>query len=126
MKTPLVKLANASGNLTKGAHAVKLGDFVFYFSFATCIGVQKPDGSLVARENEWGNVTARHLNMLDGGTPERKAARLAGDTFERELARILRPLQKATQIGKPRGLGAEPVGEGFPRGIVEQIPRGGK
>lgn len=40
----------------------------------------------VVRENAWGRTTGKHLNIIDGGGKEARAARLPSNVFEQAYA----------------------------------------
>lgn len=54
----------------------------YYFSYQTIMAIRTPDGELKIRENDWGPTTGKHLNAIDGGSPEAKRARMNGEAFE--------------------------------------------
>lgn len=73
-------------NTTKGnALVFTVGDIDVYFSYRTPVAV-RAGGILTVRENVWGPTTGKHLKAIDGGSAERKAARVSGDEFESILA----------------------------------------
>lgn len=71
-----------------GAHTLVFTDQRgrdFYFSYKTLVAF-RAEGRLVVRSNSWGPTTGKHLNWIDGGDREAKAARLSKDDFERALS----------------------------------------
>ena len=44
------------------------------------------DGKKTVRVNSWSATTGKHLNAVDFGTKDAKAARVSGEEFERLLA----------------------------------------
>jgi hypothetical protein len=58
-----------------------------YFSYRTPIAF-RAGGGLVVRENAWGPTTGKHLNRIDGGDKEAKAARVCGERFAAMWAEI--------------------------------------
>ena len=69
-----------------GAHALcfSMNGIDVYFSYRTPVAFRNGTG-LTVRENAWGPTTGKHLNAIDGGGKDAKAARLAGDKFELAL-----------------------------------------
>lgn len=57
----------------------------YYFSYKTLVAFRGRNG-LVVRQNEWGPTTGKHLNAIDGGSKETRAARLSGEAFEQAYA----------------------------------------
>lgn len=55
------------------------------FSYKTIIAFAQ-GGRLVVRQNDWSNTTGKHLNLIDGGTPEAKKARMTSAEFESTMA----------------------------------------
>jgi hypothetical protein len=68
-----VKLVKVMPNLTR----LELGELTIWFSYETPIGYLFR-GRLVARENDWGAVTGKHLNHA---CPD-KTKRVKGTDFE--------------------------------------------
>ena len=79
------------GKGTEG-HVLELGPITIYFSYATPIAVYG-SGKRFIRENDWGPTTGRHLNHIDEGGKEAKAARLPSTEFERRLGELLERLE---------------------------------
>ena len=52
------------------------------FSYETPVAVQTKDEEIFSRENEWGNTTAKHINMFGKGTV------LTGEQFEAKLKEL--------------------------------------
>lgn len=70
---------------------VYVGALRLEFSYRTVIAFYGPDDSAI-RVNTWGPTTGKHLNAIDGGTPDAKVARVPGDEFESRLAAQLKAL----------------------------------
>lgn len=54
----------------------------YWFSYSTCIAMQRGSEPRVVSENCWGPTTGKHLNYIDGGNT---AARLDRAEFEKLL-----------------------------------------
>jgi hypothetical protein len=67
---------------------VTIGSLSLTFSYETVIAFDSPYAYGVS-ENAWGPTTGKHLNRVDGGTKEAKAARLSREAFEEKLAWVL-------------------------------------
>ena len=52
-----------------------------WFSYRTVVAFQAPGGPIIVHRNDWGPTTGRHLNAIDGGSREAKAARLDRAAF---------------------------------------------
>jgi hypothetical protein len=83
------------------AHEVQLGPITIWFSYRTPIAYQTRAGRVVRRENDWGAVTGRHLNIIDGGGPARRG-RLPGEYFESLLSECLKKLDEPTSHSDAR------------------------
>lgn len=68
---------------------VTIGELMVTFSYETVIGVSDSQEH-ITHENIWGTTTGKHLNSLDGGSKEAKAARLGSEDFEKRQAAILK------------------------------------
>ena len=64
---------------------VRIGELELYFSYKTIVAFSTPEQGLVARENEWGPTTGKHLNKI--GVP--KNQRLPRESFELQLKHAL-------------------------------------
>jgi len=64
---------------------VTIGDANFWFSYKTCVAVFTDDHGFAVSENAWGPTTGKHLNRIDGGSPDAKKARLPRDAFVARL-----------------------------------------
>jgi hypothetical protein len=64
---------------------VTTGQKKLAFSYATLIGFYHPTTGWVARDNEWGPTTGKHLNYL----PPNPGERLKGSQFEQMAERFL-------------------------------------
>jgi hypothetical protein len=64
---------------------VDVGAVTVWFSYRTAIAFHTADTGTVARQNDWGPTTGKHLN--DVGVD--KADRLPGDVFSKALAEAL-------------------------------------
>jgi hypothetical protein len=84
-KIHLPEFSRYSGNNTL---VFSLGGVDVYFSYETPIAFRAPTTGLVVRSNDWGPTTGRHLTAIDGGSKERKAARVPGPEFERMLSAV--------------------------------------
>ena len=69
---------------------VRFTELAIYTSYSTVIGFWTQFTGTVVRENSWGSTTGKHMNALDGGSKEAKAARLPRAEFERRLAEVLK------------------------------------
>ena len=86
--TELPSFENYMGNGRDNALSFSLAGVDVYFSYRTPVAF-RAEGRLVVRENTWGPTTGKHLNAIDGGSPERKKARVSGDEFSRLLDPVL-------------------------------------
>lgn len=77
MSVPTISHPTDRPNFT----VVSVGDRTYYFSYRTCVGFHTPDTGTVVRQNDWSTTTGKHLNYIDGGTPEAKRVRLTGEAF---------------------------------------------
>lgn len=71
-----------------GSHALRFWDAngnVFWFSYETLVAFKKIGGERVVRKNDWSTTTGKHLNAIDGGDKEAKAARVTKEVFEVKL-----------------------------------------
>ena len=59
-----------------------------WYSYRTPVAFRVPGGSVVVRENDWGQTTGKHLNAIDRGTKEAKALRVPSEDFEAMLAKL--------------------------------------
>lgn len=76
-------------NTTKGnALVFSLGDIDVYYSYKTPVAFHAGE-RLYVRENVWGPTTGKHLNAIDGGDKEAKAARVGENEFKVRLADAL-------------------------------------
>jgi len=69
------------------AKVIRIGENEFYFSFETLVAIRRGT-ELKVIQNCWGPTTGRHLNAIDGGSPEAKEARLSREDFERLVGQI--------------------------------------
>ena len=74
--------------LVTGPNGIRQGVTV-WFSYKTPVAFQVGFGDCVVRQNTWGPTTGKHINAIDGGTREAKAARLTSDGFQAALEAIL-------------------------------------
>lgn len=79
----------SSDNYGLNTQAVTLGDIVVYFSYSTPIAYRDWTDGLVVSVNEWQTTTGKHLNWIDGGSPNARAKRLPRPEFEAKLAAAL-------------------------------------
>lgn len=84
----LPSFSNYTGTGRDNSLCFSLGGVDVYFSYQTPVAF-RADGKLVVRANTWGPTTGKHLNSIDGGSPERKKARVSGEDFERLLDQVL-------------------------------------
>ena len=77
-----------------GAHSLRVDipptrktakGITLYYSYSTIIAYRQ-SGELVARVNDWGNTTGKHLNSLEPN----KSARLKGADFEKALLKAMK------------------------------------
>lgn len=62
----------------------------FYFSYKTLVAVSgRGIGRRIVHQNYWSQTTGKHLNWIDGGSAEAKAARLGPEDFEAAVAKAL-------------------------------------
>ncbi len=62
------------------------GKITVWFSYKTPVAFSMPNGDLVIRQNDWGQTTGKHLNMLD---KHQRYARIPGVEFESLLEKEL-------------------------------------
>ena len=70
-------------------HEVELGKLTIFFSYQTPIAYHIQGVGYVVRQNEWGTVTGRHMNAIDGGD---KKLRIAGSEFKLLLENEIKAL----------------------------------
>lgn len=80
MEMPTIKCYHKPSG--KNAMRIDLGQTTVWFSYKTLIAFVIHGGPEVIRENQWGNTTGRHLNAIDGGSTEAKAARVSAKRFK--------------------------------------------
>lgn len=85
-----------------GAHAllVAVDNLSIWFSYQTPVAFQRGHGPIVARQNDWGSTTGKHLNWIDGGN---KKARVSGAEFERLFAEATHEQPVLTAATKATG-----------------------
>lgn len=66
----------------KNAICVQTGLIMVWFSYTTPIAFRHSNQLVTVRENDWGPTTGRHLNAIDGGSTEAKAARVSAERFQ--------------------------------------------
>ena len=82
MSIPTIDHPTDRPNFTR----VELEGKTLYYSYKTLIGFNLYNGSgPVVRVNDWKQTTGKHLNYIDGGDTEAKAARLDSDAFQRAV-----------------------------------------
>lgn len=69
-----------NNNLTE----VTLDGLVIWFNYEMPVAFRDAGGRVVS-ENIWSNMTGRHLNGIDGGSPAARRARVPREEFERRL-----------------------------------------
>lgn len=67
--------------------AVSINGVTYFFSYETCVAFERY-GVTYVRQNEWSTTTGKHLNTIDGGSPEAKKQRLAREDFLAALAAL--------------------------------------
>lgn len=90
----LVNIAHPTGR--ENFSRVEVGPLTIWFSYSTPIAYNLPGEGTVVRRNEWGPTTGRHMNEIDGGSADRRAARIDGAEFVARLDRITAPLALVT------------------------------
>jgi len=73
---------------------VQVGAIQYYFSYRTLVAFHAPSTGLVARKNDWGATTGKHLNWIDGGA---KKDRLDAQAFQAKLEQAISEERGATQ-----------------------------
>lgn len=78
----------------RGAHRASFAGTTLWFSYGDVVAFRVGIGKVRVSENVWDKAhrqhgTAMHLNKIDGGTPEAKAARMPREAFERAAKRIV-------------------------------------
>lgn len=58
----------------------------YYYSYRTLVAVKRPGEPIIVHRNDWGPTTGKHLNWIDGGTPEAKRRRLNCEAFASAVA----------------------------------------
>jgi hypothetical protein len=58
----------------------------FWFSYTTLVAFKIANFPIVVHENDWGNTTGKHLNLIDGGN---RATRLKDAAFRKKLKQCL-------------------------------------
>lgn len=76
IQTKLIKISN---NFHKLVWPGK--ECAIYYSYETLVAFTDLKGNHYVRQNEWGNTTGKHLNLIDGGTKEALATRLNAADF---------------------------------------------
>ncbi len=64
---------------------VDVGEITVWFSYKTPVAFYMLPETLTVVKNQWGPTTGKHLNWIDGGGLEAKAARLPKVEFDRML-----------------------------------------
>jgi hypothetical protein len=70
----------------------------YYYSYQTLVAFRKFPGGLVVHENDWSSTTGKHLNWIDGGTPEAKKNRLSRDNFKQAYNLAFNVLEDLKQV----------------------------
>jgi len=91
-----VTIRNYGEGMTPRANtiAVQVGAIEYYFSYRTLVAFHAPSTGLVARKNDWGATTGKHLNWIDGGA---KKDRLDAQAFQAKLEQAISEERGATQ-----------------------------
>lgn len=74
------------GRYNGRAIRVDLGNVTIWFSYTTPIAFQKGNGPIVARANDWGHTTGRHLDYVGVDREDR----VDGEEFVELLNKALR------------------------------------
>ena len=88
-----IKCQEFDGSYSKLTRKVTVGPLAMWFSCEDLIAFQFGTDTLHISKNAWGardrgRATGRHLNALDGGTKESKAARMPRKAFLEAASRI--------------------------------------
>ena len=78
----------ASSNYGVNSLLFTVGNFDYYFSYETLVAFRHPRVGMVVHTNDWGPTTGKHLNWIDDGEKEDKAARLTCEQFQQVLAYV--------------------------------------
>ncbi len=96
MTTATQKLPTISGyghysSKSYGVNCLKvnIGNLTLYFSYGTVIAFEALRKPRQVCMNDWGCTTGKHLNWIDGGSKEAKAARLPAENFNAALEATL-------------------------------------
>lgn len=65
---------------------VNFQNLTLWTSYSNVIGFMTPKTGRVARENDWGPTTGKHLNAVEAD----KGKRISGADFEAQLAGVLK------------------------------------
>lgn len=92
-----VTIRNYGEGMTPRANtiAVQVGAIEYYFSYRTLVAFHAPSTGLVARKNDWGATTGKHLNWIDGGA---KKDRLDAQAFQVKLVEAITAEQNAKRV----------------------------
>lgn len=73
-----VRISHPTGrpNFTRA----EINGLTIWYSYETPIAFQFT-GNVIVSENAWSNTTGKHLNLIDGGDRQAKAARLSRAEF---------------------------------------------
>lgn len=66
-------------------HRVHVGSLVLWFSYRECVAFAVEGKEKVVMQNPASNTTGKHLNDIDGGSKEAKAARVNREEFQRRF-----------------------------------------
>jgi len=82
MSIPTIDHPTDRPNFTR----IEIEGRTLWYSYRTLIAFNAYNGSgPVVRENVWGPTTGKHLNYVDGGDTEAKAARLNTEAFQQAV-----------------------------------------
>lgn len=79
---PQIRNYGQYSNDNYGAHTLRVtvGRLTVWFSYETPVAFSIPGQGMVVRENDWGPMTGKHLNWIDGGD---RGTRVPSDEFEK-------------------------------------------
>jgi hypothetical protein len=88
-----------------GAHALRIdvGPITVWFSYRTPVAFHVDGHPRIIHSNDWAQTTGKHLNWIDGGTPEARKARVNHEAFARlwseQVAPLLDPASVLASVG---------------------------
>ena len=72
LRVPVVEHPTGRPNFTR----IDVGAVAYWYSYTTLVGVRVAGSPATVRRNVWSTTTGRHLNLIDGGEPDAKRARV--------------------------------------------------